>query len=545
MSLFHSKRDRRILPRWRLSSKASQATEFSALRPPAKVLRNVEGQGQQAADDFAKTPTIGSAAEALSYALLAEELNAAVSPAKFILENEDTAPLTLFRLAKSVIEGRIFNVVEPSNQERIAQTRKLLRINPDNPALWADMAQHHSTLGHKIPACRSMKIALQLAPNHRWMLRTAARFFVHQAEPIIAHKLLANHPQTRNDPWLLAAELACAQVAKRPTRFWGKAVDILKGEVLPPQHTSELATAVAMMELEAGAGKKARKYIKKGLVAPTENTLAQVHWARENKYLNDDPSLDFLIENAKDAFEADYHLNLVNGNLAAALSAAETWQKDEPYAARPCIEIVYVASLLDNYALSIEKANYVRRLDGRIDSNFEMNTIFAKLSSGKYDKNKDIKQIEGIRSKLIKVVDEDKTSYHAMANLGLWHYRYGKISEGHMLYKQAISVAQKLNHNKAASMAATYAAREAILAREVSADAVFQYAKELAKTNTNAANEFYLRKLDALSRKPGDVHEILSPATAHQFLKQGKQAPLFRVEKTRKGDILWIPRKGG
>lgn len=546
MSLLQGKSERRILPRWRISRKASQATEFLALKPPEKVSANIEGQFRQATYDFTKLPTIGSAAEVLSYSLLAGKTDAAIPAARFLLENKNTAPLTLLQLAKSALEDSIpFSVVKTPPEEYIAQTRKLLRTNPDNPMLWSDMARHYSSLGRKISACRSMTIALQLAPNHRWMLRTAARFFVHQEEPIVAHKLLANHPRTQNDPWLIAAELACAQVAGRPPRFWRKATDILKWDKVSPQHMSELATALAMMELEAGERKRARKFVKKGLVAPTENTLAQVYWAQENKHLNDGESLDVLIKSAIDAFEADYRLNLVKGNLMVALNAAETWRTDEPFAARPCLEIAYVASLLDDYDLPIKMANHVKRLDGHINSNFEMNIIFATLSSGKLDVNKDMTQIESLKGKLMKALEEDSASYHAMANLGLWHYRYGETSVGQTFYKESITLAQKLRSNDAAAMAATFAAREAILAKEISASAVLQHAKELAKNSKNAANEFYLRKLDVLLRNPGDASDILSRASAHRFLRQEKQSSPFRVEKTKKGDILWVSKKGG
>ena len=545
MSVLHGKNNRRILPRWRVSGKASYSNDFLALKSTKKVQGNIKVQLQQAKLDFIKIPSIGSAAEALSYSLLAGETDAAVSAARFILENENDAPLTLFRLAQSVIDGgNPFSVVGITPAEQVAQTRKLLRINPDNPMLWADMARHYSSLGHRTQASRSMLTALQLAPNHRWILRTAARFFVHQEEPIAAHKLLTNHPGTKNDPWLIAAELACAQVAERPARFWRQATQIIIWDKVHPRHMSELATAVAMMELESGDRKKARKYIKKGLIAPTENTLAQVYWAQENKHLKDGSNLDALVKSATDAFEADYRFNLAKGDLIVALDAAKIWKADEPFAARPCLEIAYIASLLDDYDLTIEIADDVYRLDGFIDFTLEMNIIFAELSSGALDAHHDKKYIEKLHAKLMSAVEKnDSTSYHALANLGLWHYRYGEKSDGQVLYNQAITRAQKANSNEGAAMAATFAAREAILSKEPSADSVLQRANDLAKSSKNEANLFYLRKLEALSRNPWDSPEILSPASAHRFVKKDKQTVPFRVEKTRNGNILWIPKK--
>lgn len=545
MSVLHGKNNRRILPRWRVSSKASHSADFLALKSTEKVRGNIKVQLEQAKIDFIKLPSIGSAAEALSFSLLAGEADIAITAAKFLLENENAAPATVLRLAKSIIEGNDpFSVIGITPEEQVSRTRKLLRINPDNPMLWADMARHYSSLGHRTPASRSMQTALHLAPNHRWILRTAARFLVHQEEPIAAHKLLINHPQTKNDPWLIAAELACAQVAERPARFWRQATQIITWDKVHPRHMSELATAVAMMELESGDHKKARKYIKKGLVAPTENTLAQVYWAQENKHLKDGSNLDALVRSTKDAFEADYRFNLAKGDLTVALHAAKTWKADEPFAARPCLEIAYIASLLDDYDLTIKMADDVFRLDGCIDFTLEMNIIFAELSSGTLDVRRDKKHIEKLHAKLISAIEKnDSTSYHALANLGLWHYRYGDNSDGQMLYDEAITRAQKVNSNEGAAMAATFAAREAILAKEPSADTVLQRAKDLAKNSKNEANAFYIRKLDTLSRNPWDAPEILAPDSAHRFVRKDKQTVPFRVEKTRTGNILWIPKK--
>lgn len=389
-----------------------------------------------------------------------------------------------------------------------------------------------------------MTIARQLAPDHRWMLRTAARFLVHQDDPVGAHKLLANHPRTRRDPWLIAAELACAQAAGRPPRFWRQATDILKWDSVSPLHVSELATAVAMMELEAGEHKRARKYVQKGLVAPTENTLAQVSWAKESKHLADGYGLDKLIKSTVDAYEAECRLNTSQGDLLAALKAAQTWEADEPFAARPCSEIAYIASLLDDYDLTVTMAARVARLDGHADPNLEMNSVFAILSSGKLTLDKDAVQITSIYSRLVRTVEHGgDTSYHAMANLGLWLYRYGDATLGRQLYEKAIANTQKIHLTEMAALAATFAAREAILAKDPSAGSILNQAKQLAIKSKNKASDFYLRKLDALFKSPENASEILSPASAPRFLLAETYTPPFRVEKTDNGLVLWVAKR--
>ena len=300
-----------------------------------------------------------------------------------------------------------------------------------------------------------------------------------------------------------------------------------------------------MMELEAGERKKARKYILRGLEAPTENTLAQVFWAKENKHLTDGYDLDQLVRTAEDAYEADYRLNLQQGNLLAALPAARTWGTDEPFAARPRSEIAFVASLLDDHNLTVEMANAVYLLDGQKDPTLEMNAIFATLSSGKLTPENDSQKIEKLQHQLIRAIEQRKDdAYHAMAAISAFGI-IGMAAKrlGRELYQKAIGIAEKFHMLEAAALAATFAAREAILSRDPASTTILQQAKDLTKRSKNMTSEFYLRKLDALRHHPDKADEILSPASAQNFLKVSKPAPTFRVEKHGKGLVLIVRRR--
>lgn len=545
MSLQHGKSKRRILPRWRDSKKASHSTDFAATRAIPKQPEFAVNPLPENAHDFSASRSIGTAAELLSNALLVGDAEAAREAIEFIRQNEQQAPQSLVLLAQSFSDSGILKAGEIllTENDQIRQTRRLLNLNPANPMLWSDLARHFASNGSPKRAKRAMMVALQLAPNHRWMLRTASRFLAHQNDAVAAHKLLANHPRTQHDPWLIAAELACAQVAGRSPKFWRQANDIVRFNNFAPQHTSELATAIAMMELEAGAKKKARKYVEKGLLAPTENTLAQVLWAKENQHLPNGLELHQLVHGASDAYEADYHVNVAKGDLLAAMQAAYTWGQDEPFAARPRIEVAYIASILDDHERTIEMARVVYRLDRQQNPTLEMNRIFATLSSGKLSIEDDFRTLDNIHQQLYRSIDERKDdAYHAMANLGLWYYRYGDKTFGHALYQKAIQIAEKHHLLDCAAMAATFAAREAILARDANSLAALEQAHHLARRSKNKANEFYLRKLDALRLSPNEVATILSPGSARRFLTIDKP-PAYRLEKNSKGLVLVIPKK--
>ena len=421
----------------------------------------------------------------------------------------------------------------------VARWRSLLKLSPQNAAVWADMARHYASQGEKKRALRCMQTALQLAPNHRWMLRTAARFLVHQQDYVAAHKLLADHPRTKADPWLMAAELACAQVSGRVPKSWKVANDVLRFDRFPAVHISELATAIGMMELESGKRKQARKFVQRALVAPTENTLAQVLWAKESRHLGDGvEGVDKLVGSRRDAYEAAFRIGLRRGNIPDALSACRQWIKDEPFAARPKVEATFIASLLDDHDLIVRTAHDAQKIDGGLSTVLELNLIYAQLSSGRLDLQ-DLHVVSKLVVRLKALSEVAGLAVHATANLGLLAYRSGNPLQGRELYRSAIEMARKIDGLESAATAASFAAREAILAGAADASALLEEALQLASRSGSESTNFYNRKLQALFATPQRAALILSPSSATEFLKPIK---VLNVSKDARGFILTVGR---
>lgn len=547
MSIVQDKSQRRILPRWRTSATAAQSGDLNSIKPIRTKVMDDGAHLREARYTFEKNPSIGNAADLIAAASMASEHGTAERAATFILEHTDAAPQTLLALARELLTDKPVELGGPplvgtrANGEAIARTRTLLRLNADNPVLWSDMARHYASHGDRREASRCMRVALQLAPNHRWLLRIAARFLVHSEKAVEAHRLLAQHPRTAKDPWLIAAELATAQAAQRVPKFWRQGNDLIKVGGIAPLHLSELATAIGMFELEAGETKKARRLIDMGLRDPTENTLAQVSWARASKHLKGAGILDDLVRNTSNAFEADFRLKGLAGDFLGARAAGTQWACDEPFAARPIAGLAFIASIFDDYGLSIELAGKVRNLDGGLDETLEMNTLFAQMSSGKLSPANDRHEIEAIYTRIL-VSAEQKNAYHAMANLALWHYRFGQPNTGSMLYQQAIAILEKIGAMESAAMAAMYAAREAILVNQPTASTVLKQAKALAQRSRSPIAEFYLRKLDDLILAPSKAVEILSPASAASYVLTSKAKPAsVRLIKGPDGPIALVP----
>ena len=549
MIIFLDKFKRRILPRWRTLESFAQSADLRAIKP---LRVNVTDDGSHLRESkyaFKREPSIGNAADLIAAASLTDESDTVAQAAQFVLENADHAPQTLLALAHSLLDAPVVSNGEPlvgtrSNGIVIAHTRALLRLNPNNPVLWSDMARHYASHGNRREAKRCMSVALQLAPNHRWILRIATRFLVHSGEKEEAHHLLAQHPRTPKDPWLIAAELATAQEAQRPPKFWKQGNNLIKLGGIAPLHLSELATAVGMFELDAGEAKKARRLVEIALRDPTENTLAQVSWARESKHLKGASILDDLVRQASNAFEANFRLKALAGDLLGAKAAGEQWASDEPFAARPISGLAFIASIFDDYEQTIELTERIRRLDGRIDLTLEMNALFARMSSNHLSMEQNRREIEAIYNRLAANTEEkdDRNEYHAMANLALWHYRFGEAAVGAELYQKVISILEKTGKLESAALAAVYAAREAILVRQPDAQKLMEQAKALVKRSRYASAEFYVRKLEHLILTPDKSGEILSPATAMRYLTVSNPKPAMgRLIKDQNGLVLLVP----
>jgi tetratricopeptide (TPR) repeat protein len=549
VTIYNEKTKRRVVPRWRSSTVAASAKDFQPLSisnagHPTEANENdafllqVEG--------FEQSPDLGRAAELLATALRLGDTVRAKKPAEFIRLQGSLAPSILSDIAVSVLSGVKTSLVTQQVVEdasAIAYMRRLLRQRPRSANLWVDLARHQAALGETDKAQKSMRIGLALAPNHRWILRSASRLLLHAGEPEAAHKLLANHPRTRQDPWLMSAEIASAQIAKRPPKFVARAREILRPKSFPAAHISELAAAVATVELEAGANRSARRLLKLALQDPTENALAQVEWAERDS--RDGFDLEPIVSRTPDAYEASCWVKYNEGQIEDALRAAREWLIDETYATRPVGMVCYLASFLDDYDTVVKTAQeaLTRHPTEVLHRN---NLIFGVLSKGAIFERTDSTELaEHLEFLRRRISSKGEDALQATANAGLLFYRIGRSEEGRQLYEATIVAAEKLSNHLISAHAAVMNAREAILMGSLWATEALHKAHDLAKRVVSPGLNFYLRKLDSLHKNPHTAAFILTPNAAKQFTPRKPFVDPFkdiRVENTESGPMLWLPR---
>ncbi|MDF3885523.1 hypothetical protein P3W83_24155 [Cupriavidus basilensis] len=430
-------------------------------------------------------------------------------------------------------------------EDQIARLRRLLRIDPRNPVLLVDLAREYAAIGKISAAQKAMSTALGLANDNRWIVRMAARFMIHAGLKDQAHTIVANHPQVKDDPWLLSAELALAQAAGRAPRFWTRAKNLLEGR-LAPQHLSELACAVGTLELSGGNNKKAKRNFRQALMAPSDNALAQIKWAERT--LRTSLATDSAVAGADRAFEARFWTDYYQGDMQGAFACAGMWRAEEPYSKRPATMRSYIASLLDD-SKEVAAAAKLGLMANPDDNTLQLNLIYAELSDvlelNEADErpNVEAETIESFRRRLRRHLRDSHYAGHAYANLGLIHYRLGFPEAGAIAYRMASELAAAQNDPIQEATTRIFHAKEAILARSSSLEGVLAEARTAMLRVKSPGLKFYLAKLELLLVHPERRHEILSPSFELPRAEPERRVvqPIrFNIDK--KGATIWLPK---
>ncbi|WP_219928149.1 tetratricopeptide repeat protein, partial [Arthrobacter sp. HMWF013] len=213
--------DRQVVPRWRtfrstLSTRELHPTSPSPPKAPTPELDRLR-------TEFRLHKTLYVAADLLAALVANRLLGDEVDEVSDYISANESAPLLLRR----GIDQRRLRAVAPqpgyaevdglgikdTAKADVARIRKTLNEQPRNAVARVDLALAHAILGNAAKAERQINAALALAPDNRFVLRSASRFFVHVDEPDQAHWILSQSSRTIEDPWLLSAHLSTAQLA--------------------------------------------------------------------------------------------------------------------------------------------------------------------------------------------------------------------------------------------------------------------------------------------------------------------------------------------
>ena len=299
---------------------------------------------------------------------------------------------------------------------------------------WVELSRCYACLGLGDQATRSMIVAQQLGKDNRFVLRSATSLWVNLGDPERARAALVRTDRTPHDPWLLAAEIATGSTIGKPSRFARIGQQMLATEQYPPTHLSELASAVATLELGHGKIKKSKRFFSQSLEDPTENSIAQASWASRN---HKKIGFDFQhLLNRPDTFEAETWSHYLKGEWEDSVQKCKLWLFDQPFSSNPCIHgSLLTAAALEDYSTSEWFAS--RGLMAN-PSNFALlnNLAFALANGGKIEEARKILS----RASRLPISPLGRAVLHATN--GLLEFRSGNVKRGRELYLDAISIAR-------------------------------------------------------------------------------------------------------
>lgn len=465
---------RRLIPRWRPVAKTLETSEIdSILDEPTKKLAFDHDLFKDTVDAWRTNPTAGHLGDVISFTP-DEELRPTIAA---IVDEAVRQGHAVSDTQKSIFSEVREQVSDPDDthlsgqlavQSRVSRLRKELLVAPDNVLALLDMAQLHLAAGKLKAAKRHLFTALNLAPNGRIVLRTAARFFVHQGEPDRAHSLIARHPATREDPWLMASEIALAQVAERNSALLNPARRLLRTSKRPWRQLAELAGAVANREILDGSFKEARSLLRLALEQPTDNVVAQAMIdGRLIGLKMDEPAILLAVAQSS---EAQLLQSWMTGDEAASESHALRWHQEEPFSSRPLQFLTTLYSLQGDYTRALE---WVERglIADPLDPGLVSNLSFTQAAVGK-------ELAAEATMKRARSLGNLELEPFFKATEGLIALRRGQFDVARTLYREAEDIFTKTGRESIAALCVAHYAKFASISGAPDADALRQEAQE-------------------------------------------------------------------
>ena len=484
--------ERQMLPRWRQSIHTVQSGETDPVgERTARPWSEDKSELALRINSWRRRRSSSSAVELITSALLFDKATVGEKAAQFILNNfpSDSLPYRLAnRLLTSVDSDKQMTAVAQDDmqsspvdeRETIRSLRATLKSSPRNPLGWVDLAYAYASVGLGEKADRCMFIALASSSPSRILLRSASRLYVHQGERDKAHALLFHSDRVRHDPWLLAAELATAALAGTTSKLIRYARQWIREQSVHPFHLTELAGALATMELEAGKDRRARQLFRLSLEHPTDNSVAQAEWASRLSLRLNVSSKHISIARG---YEARVRRAFSSENWEEALTEARFWLKDEMFSSTPAIFGSYAASVGSR---DFEKAAEIARQGLRANPTDHMlrnNLVFSLANLGEIEEAEDEFQRIGRAPTPQSRIElrSPQTQMALKATAGLLEYRRGNIDHGKLLYSKAIEIARDLGNHRALCLATTFFAHEELLSVSSTAGDSLREALRVAK----------------------------------------------------------------
>lgn len=419
-------------------------------------------QVSRAINKWQENPNIYTATDLLAEALILKDFKAnyAIEAADYILNKSETTNAIIKELALHFLEQPEVENIQSSKignpqiiYPLIAELKEAVRFYDRNPIAWCDMAIYYAKLAQIDKARKAMQIALNLAPNNRFILRSASGCFAHLGEPDRAVSILRRSPLYSLDPWITSADIAISESVGISVKSLRKAKNLVKDDNLTQFSRSELAVSIGTKEMNSGAGNRAKAFMRQGLIDPTENALAQAEWMATRLGTNINNFVNFE-RKVLASFEANARHFFYSNKFEESLDSAERWCTYQPLSSVPYIFSSYIASVcLDDDAESVRILENALQLN-KTNPTFMNNYICSLAKTGNVEAA--IKNFQTLN--LSKLTDNER--FTLLATQGLIYFRTDNPEKGRELYLKAMTGFETINGHRSAAIAAYYWALE-------------------------------------------------------------------------------------
>ena len=501
MSIFIENRDRQVIPNWRSLAITATTGELGSFKVVEAIPIVSDGNIDRYIQDWQQKRTIVHAGELLSAAFMLEDCNLpeVYDAAKYTLDNVTLASRSQVKIASELFGNEVkeynYSLLDFQSRNyvhrRIRYLKSLSRVQPRNGLLYVDLARLYSMLGQEAHAQRYMELAHTLLPTDRFVLRSAARLFAHHHDIERSLKVIRKSGVFRQDPWLLASEIAIASLTGRNSNHIKRGIEMINSASISPFSTSELASAIGTIEMNNGKLKASRRAFRQASVHPNDNALAQIKWAEEaDKQLGLIPT--YKGETNFD-FEAETLENLYRENWEAVARYSVDWFLDMPYTKQPVIVGSYAAGFMSDdisSAIGLCRAGLVSHPNDPAISN---NLAYFLIQAD------NIPEAE----KALDIVDATKAnkSFSAclIATHGLLAYRKGQLEKGRDLYKKAIEITQSFSDKRLNQLATLHFMKEEIRAKNLPTSTFIQLIYSIPESSPSDVLKLKREVLNALN----------------------------------------------
>jgi len=425
--------------------------------------------------------SIESAVDLLDAALLSNKHDLAFEAAAFLVGQPKKVADRVLLAATHIMSNRPIAVYQHgleavssnASTEVIRRLKERLRIHDRDPVTAVELARLYTRRGQLESANRAMNVAITLAPNDRFILRSATRLLTMTDQGERALNLLRRAEGAVSDPWLQSAEIATSELNNKGSKFANSALRRIKSADKLPQSMSELALALATLEYKSGA--KARntfQMIRAGLNHTTENALTQAVWLTDNMgSMFAERFPEFLLPN--EAHEARALETFEQGAFIESERECALWVGDQPFQSRgpsllATINIVHLGRY-DVAAIVAENAMQLHPLDWEIANS----AVVARAL------NNQVEQAKTNLHRLKGLCKSEVSQIFLAAAQGLVSFKAGDVESGREHYTRAFAIARRAKRPDLVSVAAMYYAEAEAQAGRASEEEVINFVRKI------------------------------------------------------------------